>query len=150
MISSDRLADLLGTWFGCGLVPLAPGTVGSFGAIPLHLLLRRTSPAVHIGAIAAVTALGVWSAGSIARRQGQEDPQIVVIDEVIGTLLALGLVRTRSPFAATVAFGLFRLFDATKPGPIKRLEHVKPAGWGIVLDDVAAGVLAGVVARLFR
>ena len=74
---------------------------------------------------------------------------MVVIDEVVGTLLALGLVRDRGPWAHAVAFGLFRLFDSTKPGPIKALEHVEPAGWGNCPRRRRRGILAGVVTRCF-
>jgi phosphatidylglycerophosphatase A len=70
-----------------------------------------------------------------------------VIDEVVGTLIALGLVRTRSLGARLVAFALFRVLDITKPGPIARAEHARPPGLGIMLDDVLAGMVAGLLAR---
>jgi phosphatidylglycerophosphatase A len=151
LTTSDRVATQLATWFGCGYVPLAPGTAGAVGALPLHYVLRGRTPVVHAGAIVTITAVGIWAGNVVARIREQDDPQCVVIDEVAGTLIAMGMVRRRGPLAATVAFGLFRLLDSTKPWPIHRLEHAKPPGLGIMLDDLLAGVMAGAITRaLFR
>ncbi len=148
MTPADRAAFVLGTWFGCGESPKAPGTVGSIGAIPLHFLLCRTVPAAHAGAIVLISAVGTWAAGRVARVLAKEDPQRVVIDEVAGVLIAMGCVRTEGPWAAAAAFALFRFFDITKLGPIGWAEHAKPVGFGIMADDLVAGLFAGVVAWL--
>jgi phosphatidylglycerophosphatase A len=141
------LATLLAVWFGCGLSPRAPGTVGSLGAVPLHLLLCLLPvPAHALGALAVVGA-GIWAAQRYASERSESDPQTVVIDEVAGTVLALGLVRGQPWWCALAAFLLFRLFDIWKPGLIHRVEHARPVGLGIMLDDVLAGLLAGVLAR---
>jgi phosphatidylglycerophosphatase A len=141
-----RLPTVLATWFGCGLSPRAPGTVGSLGAVPLHLLLRATSGAVHAAAIALLLAAGTWAAHRYASDRGESDPQRVVIDEVAGTLLALGCVRHERAWLQLLAFLLFRLFDIWKPGPIRRAEHLPPAGLGIMADDILAGLCAGALA----
>ncbi|MFO0618877.1 MAG: phosphatidylglycerophosphatase A [Polyangiaceae bacterium] len=142
----DRLAELLATWFGCGYSPVAPGTVGTLGALPLYCVLRpRGRGAVLAGALVA-TAVGVWASGRVAEREGVADPQIVVIDEVAGVLLALAFApRSRAGVVAAVA--LFRALDIAKPWPIRELEAL-PGGWGVMMDDIAAGALAagGVVA----
>jgi phosphatidylglycerophosphatase A len=143
-------AHALAKWFGCGNVPVAPGTAGSIGAVPLHIALRLLPIPLHLAAIAAVTAVGVWSANEVAKELGTEDPQCVVIDEVAGTLLAMGMVRSRSIGAQVAALLLFRLFDVWKPGPIDASQNMKPEGVGIMVDDVLAGILAGAVARVFR
>ncbi len=137
----------LATWFGCGLSPIAPGTMGSLGALPLHLLLRRLGPIPHLAAIAAVTIAGIQVADETAAATGEEDPQIVVIDEVAGALIAMGLVKGRGITRELLALALFRLFDIVKPGPIASAEHMKPAGLGIMADDLLAGFVAGLVAR---
>ena len=143
----SRLATLLAVWFGCGLSPRAPGTVGSLGALPLHFLLCLLPvPAHALGALAVVGA-GIWAAQRYASERAEKDPQRVVIDEVAGTVLALGLVRSEHWGYALAAFLLFRLFDIWKPGLIRRAEHAPPVGLGIMLDDVLAGLLAGVLAR---
>ena len=135
----------LSTWFGCGASKLAPGTMGSFGAIPVHLGLRLLPAPIHLAAIVGITAVGVWSSNEMAKAMGIEDPQCVVIDEVAGTLLAMGMVRHSSIGVQILALGLFRLFDIWKPGVIDTVQNAKPEGVGIMADDVLAGILAGVV-----
>jgi phosphatidylglycerophosphatase A len=149
MFAATAAASLIATWFGCGLNSKAPGTVGSLGAIPLHLLLCRLSPGAHIAAVIITTATGIWAAQREALESGQDDPQRVVIDEVAGTLIAMGLVRTRSVSRQLAALVLFRALDIWKPGPIRTAENAKPKGLGIMLDDLVAGLGAGVAARLW-
>src|SRR6187402_2834889 len=138
----------LSTWFGCGASKLAPGTVGSFGAIPVHLGLRLLPLPVHLAAIVGITAVGVWASNEMAKAMGVEDPQCVVIDEVAGTLLAMGMVRNSSVGVQVLAFGLFRLFDIWKPSVIDTVQHAKPEGVGIMADDVLAGLLAGALSLI--
>lgn len=141
-------ARTLATWFATGFAPKAPGTVGSLGAVPLHWLLRRASPMGHLAVVVVTTAAGIWAAQRESDRCGLEDPQHVVIDEVAGVLIAMGLVRNQSLARQVVALVLFRLFDIWKPGLIGRAEKAKPAGLGIMLDDLVAGAAAGLVARI--
>lgn len=140
----SRLAHVLATWFGCGLVPKAPGTAGSLGAIPLYLLVVREGRLGVAVAAVAVTAVGIWASTIVARDLGTEDPQRVVIDEVAGMLVTMLPAAGASWQAIVAGFVLFRLFDVIKPWPVRRLEAL-PEGWGIVLDDVAAGVLGAAV-----
>jgi phosphatidylglycerophosphatase A len=146
---TDRAAFVLGTWFGCGEAKVAPGTFGSLGGVPVHFLLLRFGLGTHLAVIAAITVIGTWAAHRVAAVLGQEDPQRVVIDEVAGVLIAMAFVRgTVGLVPAAAAFALFRFFDITKLGPIARAEHAKPVGFGIMADDLVAGLAAGVVARL--
>ena len=147
MLARDVVATVITTWFGCGRSKIAPGTVGSLGAVPLHLLLRTLSPPAHALAVVAVSAIGIWAADRYAERVGEIDPQTAVIDEVAGTLIALGLVRHRGLGAHALAFVLFRALDIVKPGPIATVQHAQPRGLGIMIDDLMAGVLAGLSAR---
>jgi phosphatidylglycerophosphatase A len=134
---SPRLATFLATWFGCGALPVAPGTWGTLGALPLYVLVRPAGPAAVVLVAAAVTALGVWVSSAVARRLGTKDPQLVCIDEVAGVLFTLA--PAPGGWRAVLAgFVLFRILDSVKPWPARRLEAL-PLGWGIVLDDVAAG-----------
>jgi phosphatidylglycerophosphatase A len=139
-------ARLLATWFGCGLSPKAPGTVGSVGAVPLHLALSMLGPLPHAAAIVTLTVAGTWAANEVARAEGIEDPQKVVIDEVAGTLIAMGMVSGGSWGIRLLALALFRLLDITKPGPIDTVQRLEPPGVGIMADDVLAGLAAGVMA----
>jgi phosphatidylglycerophosphatase A len=145
---ASKAAWAIATWFGCGLVPKAPGTMGSLGAIPLYLLLAREGRiGVGVGAVA-VTGIGIWAASVVAREVGKKDPQIVVIDEVAGMLVTMLPAREIAWPSIVAGFLLFRLFDVIKPWPVRRLEALH-GGWGIVLDDIGAGLLgAGVMAGL--
>jgi phosphatidylglycerophosphatase A len=118
--------------------------MGSLGAIPLYLLVARQGrPGVAVAA-AVVTAVGIWAASVVARDLGKKDPQIVVVDEVAGLLVTMLPMREVSWLAVALGFGLFRLFDVLKPWPVRKLEAL-PGGWGIVLDDIGAGVLGAAV-----
>lgn len=136
-------ARYLATWFGCGLSPRAPGTVGSIGAVPLHLLLATLPGTLHATVAVLLAGVGVWAAQRYATECGETDPQRVVIDEVAGTVIAMGMVRS-APFAVQcAALVAFRVFDIWKPWPIRRLEHLRPIGVGIMFDDLLAGVFGG-------
>jgi phosphatidylglycerophosphatase A len=148
MDARERWVRRLATWFGCGNVPLAPGTMGALGAVPLHYLLKRFNPAVYFAAVAIISAVGIWSADEMAKLLGEKDPQCVVIDEVAGTLIAMGMVQKRGTKAELLALALFRAYDILKPGPVGKAEHAKPPGLGIMADDLVAGLLAGLTTLL--
>jgi len=135
------VAHVLATWFGCGRVPVAPGTAGTVGAVPLYLALAHAGGqgAVALGALV-VTAVGIWASSIVARDLGVKDPQVVVIDEVAGFLVTMLPVAAPSWRAVGIGFVLFRLLDSLKPWPVRLLERL-PGGWGILLDDLGAGVL---------
>ena len=141
-----KLAWILGTWFGCGLSPIAPGTVGTLGALPLYWLVRGFGPGAVLLASFLVTVVGVWASNVIVRATGVKDPQRIVIDEAAGVLLALAAAPlTLRGVIAAVA--LFRVFDMTKPFPARRAEAL-PDGWGVVVDDLVAGLWAAVLVRV--
>ncbi len=141
--AKTKAAYVLGTWFGCGKVPIAPGTAGTAGAIPLYLLLRPHG--VWPVAVAAVvcTLVGVWAANVICDDSKLKDPQLVVIDEVAGVLITL-LVAPFDWQGILAAFVLFRIFDQLKPPPARGAESW-PRGWGVMMDDVFAGIWGAVV-----
>ncbi|MBK8999663.1 MAG: phosphatidylglycerophosphatase A [Myxococcales bacterium] len=146
-MDSALVARLLATWFGCGRSPVAPGTVGTLGALPLHLALRALGPLPYAAAVIAITAAGTWAAQREAERLGEDDPQSVVVDEVAGVLLALLIARGTGWKGELLAVALFRVFDIWKPGPVDGVQHLEPKGVGIMADDVLAGALAGLSAR---
>jgi phosphatidylglycerophosphatase A len=142
-----RWAWLLCTFFGAGYLAPGPGTYGSVAAVLLwyaaaHAFAPSPTTLAIATALAAIltTAIGIPASTIVAREAAREDPGFVVIDEVAGQLFALILMRPTWQ-QALLALLLFRLFDITKPGPIRRLEAL-PNGTGIMLDDVAAGLLA--------
>jgi phosphatidylglycerophosphatase A len=144
---NTRAAILISTWFGCGLVPKAPGTVGSLSAALIGVILHQYAGFVwwhYLILTAVMLPPAVWSAGLTARALGKKDPQIVVIDEVLGQWIAFAGARELAPVSYLAAFALFRLFDIWKPWPVRQLESL-PGGWGINADDLMAGVYAALV-----
>lgn len=142
----NSVAYWIAIWFGVGLARVAPGTWATLAAWPLHWVLSTMEPALHVGLILALTILAVWSAGQVAAALGNDDPQVVVIDEIVGALLALSFVRNETLFVQLGALVLFRLFDIAKPWPIDALDKARPVGLGIVSDDLLAGLVAGLAA----
>ncbi len=135
---TDRLANVLALWFGCGLVPRAPGTAGTIGALPLYLLVLPHGLGAVAAAAFVVTVIGIWASARVVRRTGLKDPQIVCIDEVAGVLVTW--LGAKPGLAWTLGgFVLFRVLDTLKPWPASWAERRLPGGWGVVLDDVAAG-----------
>ena len=114
--------------------------------MPLHLLLATLGPLPHVAAIIGLSVAGTWASNEVARAEGIEDPQRVVIDEVCGTLIAMGMVSKSSFGIRLLALGLFRVLDITKPGPIDSVQRLQPPGVGIMADDLLAGVAAGAMA----
>src|SRR5690348_3417914 len=138
----NRLARLLATCFGAGLVPIAPGTAGSLAGLAIAVALNYT---LHTGRItllilsAILLVPAIWSAGVVAKQENKKDPGIVVIDEVIGQWITLAGATTLNWKSCLAAFILFRAFDIWKPPPARQLESL-PSGTGIVADDVMAGI----------
>jgi phosphatidylglycerophosphatase A len=142
----DAAATLVATAFGSGYSPWAPGTAGSLVGLALFVPLASRSWPVQVGAAAAVTIVGALAGGRLATLVGKKDPGLVVVDEVAGQWITLiGLPFT--PLVACVGFLLFRLMDIVKPWPARDLERL-PGGWGIMADDVAAGIYAHLLLRL--
>lgn len=150
----DRIQMWLATGVGAGYVPKAPGTAGSLVSVGLFALARWQFPDPtflygHLVALILLFFVGVWAGTGAERILGRRDPQQVVIDEIVGQQIcyfALPVLEWKSLLAG---FILFRGFDIVKPFPIRRLERA-PGGWGLMLDDVLAGIYAWAVLRLFR
>jgi phosphatidylglycerophosphatase A len=141
----SNAAHLLATGFGSGFSPIAPGTAGTAVGLLLFWPMRGAGPVVQIAATVAMFLAGVAAAEVTARRTGLKDPSIVVVDEIVGMWISL-LLLPWTPAVVVAAFFLFRLMDVVKPPPARGFEAL-PGGWGIVLDDVMAGVYANLVLR---
>lgn len=155
-MAGPSLALLVATAGGAGYAPAAPGTAGAAVGVGLFLLLSSLSPALYALTTAALFALGVWASDAAEVAFGREDDGRIVIDEVVGQLVALGpLVGLSGVLGAgrlsawlVTGFVAFRLFDIWKPGPVRLAERRVPGGAGVMLDDAVAGVLAAVVMAL--
>jgi phosphatidylglycerophosphatase A len=151
LIRRTRWAWTLSTFCGAGYLKPGPGTYGSIFAVLLWYLAadlftptRLTLTLATAIAAVLITLIGIPASTITARESSRKDPGFVVIDEVAGQLFALILTPALGEHAwahAALALLLFRLFDIWKPWPIRRLEAL-PTGTGIMLDDVAAGLLA--------
>lgn len=138
---------VLATFFGLGLFPVAPGTLASaVAALAYGFFLHDLAWPIYIILLAALLLGGAAAAGSYSAEIGQPDPGRIVVDEVCGQLLALTLFPAGWA-ALAVSFTLFRFFDIIKPWPIRRLERW-PGGWGIMADDLGAGLAAAALGRL--
>lgn len=131
---------IVAAWGPCGYAPVAPGTFGTLGAIPAYWALQRVPAPLYLLTLAALVALGIHAAARAGRYWGVADASPIVIDEVAGYLVTMALVPFSWP-AALLGFALFRLFDVLKPWPASAFDRVKN-GFGVVMDDVAAGVYA--------
>jgi len=143
-----RPAVLLATWFGVGLIPIAPGTWGSLAALLVAWAVQSLwgAPALAFAA-AIVFAAGWWAASAVASTSGVQDPGAVVIDEVAAQWLVL-LAAPADPVAWGVGFLLFRLFDIWKPWPVRWADRRVKGGFGIMLDDIVAAVYALLAMRV--
>lgn len=138
---------VLATFFGVGLFPAAPGTLASAVAVLLYkLALHELSWPLYLLLLASLFWAGAAAAAATAAELGRPDPGRIVVDEVCGQLLAIALFSDAwVPLA--ISFALFRFFDIIKPWPIRKLERL-PGGWGIMADDIGAGLAAAVLGRL--
>jgi phosphatidylglycerophosphatase A len=142
----NALARLLATGLGSGYSPLAPGTAGSAVGLLLFWPLARLPPGAQVAATVLVLLAGVAAASHVARSLGLEDPGVVVIDEVVGMWVTL-LFLPLTPLTAAFGFLAFRAMDVLKPYPARQLEHLH-GGWGIMADDLMAGVYANLLVRI--
>lgn len=141
------LSRVLATFFGVGLFPLIPGTAASaVAALAYRFVLPGLPGPLYALLVAALFFAGVASSAVYAAERDHPDPGRIVIDEVCGQLVALAFLPPGwVPIA--LAFALFRFFDIIKPWPVRRLEQL-PGGWGIMADDIGAGLAAAVLGRL--
>jgi phosphatidylglycerophosphatase A len=136
----ERLSVNLAVFFGVGRLPWAPGTWGSLAALLLFYPLVGHPWALPVLTVA-LTALSIPACTLAEKALGEVDPSSVVVDEVVGMGVALSFLPEPHLYYALSAFLLFRLFDIWKPFPWRKLQDL-PGGWGIVVDDVGAGLYA--------
>ena len=137
----DRLATFVATGFGVGRLPVAPGTAGSVLGVAYWWLLRQSGNWWLYGLVVlAGLMVAVVCAGRAAIVMNKPDPAVVVIDELAAVPVALAGIGTVW-WQLALGFALFRLFDISKPPPVRQAQAL-PGGWGIVVDDVLAAVYA--------
>jgi phosphatidylglycerophosphatase A len=139
--------DFLALGFGSGLVPKGPGTAGTVVAVPVYLLLQPLPVAVYAALVAALFIIGIPVCAHTARRMGVHDHPGIVWDEIVGYLVTMTFAPPGWLWVAA-GFVLFRLFDISKPWPIRLLDRNVGGGFGIMVDDLLAGIAAAAVLQL--
>jgi phosphatidylglycerophosphatase A len=135
--------------FGSGLARYAPGTFGTLASIPLYLVLARFPPWLYMITVGAAFALGVWASNVVSRDLRVHDHGGIVFDEFVGFWITMFLLPVEWRWIVA-GFVAFRLFDIWKPWPIRWCDKNIEGGFGIMFDDVVAGVVACVALHALR
>jgi phosphatidylglycerophosphatase A len=143
---SGKIALAVATWFGTGLLPVAPGTFATIATVPLVLGLHQFGIVYRALGLALIMAIALWASDRHQEMLGRTDPAEVVVDEVAGFLLTM-LFLPLSWVTLGLGFVFFRFFDILKLYPIKRLESLR-GGLGIVIDDLVAAIYAYICVRV--
>ena len=138
---------LLSLGFGAGLAPRAPGTAGTLVAVPLYLLLAQLAPWHYLLAIIIMFIVGIGLCQLTADALGVHDHPAIVWDEIVGYLCTMVAAPAGWMWVA-LGFVLFRLFDVLKPWPVRYIDRRVHGGFGIILDDLLAAVMASVCLQL--
>jgi phosphatidylglycerophosphatase A len=143
----NRFFLFLATGFGVGYSPLAPGTLGTLIAIPVYYFLSEIPPPVYEITLIGFFFLSVWISENAEVFFRKKDDSRIVIDEMMGFLITMLWVPKTTLFII-VGFILFRFFDILKPFPIRHLEKRLEGGFGVVLDDVMAGIYSNIILQI--
>lgn len=139
------LARAVATAFGAGYSPVAPGTCGTAVAVPLAWACRGVDTYAFLAVVVVVTLVAIAAAHRADQAWGTHDSGRIVIDEVAGYLATVALVDRGSWLVLGVGFVVFRALDILKPPPVRWIDDKVPGGAGVVLDDVAAGVIGAAI-----
>jgi len=139
--------NFLALGFGSGLAPVAPGTAGTLVAIPVYLLLQPLAPAIYLPLVAVLFLAGIPICAFTANWLKVHDHPGIVWDEVVGYLVTMAFAPA-GWLPVVAGFVLFRIFDVAKPWPILWLDRQVHGGFGIMLDDLLAGVFAAAALQL--
>lgn len=138
-------ATILSTWFYSGLLNPAPGTWGTIAALPFaYGLIVLDNIWITLAAIAAVFIIGLWGGDVMEKQTGIHDDKRIVIDEVAGMWIAI-IPATLNPLTLLAAFVLFRFFDILKPWPIGWVDKKVKGSFGVMFDDIIAGIFAAII-----
>ena len=146
MLRLNYFIILIASGLGAGFSPVVPGTMGTLIAIPIYYFISSISFPLYELTLVAFFFFSSWVAGQAERYWEKKDDRRIVIDEIMGFLVTM-LWVTKTPLSIVSGFVLFRVFDILKPFPIRHLERVK-SGFGVVLDDVLAGIYSNILLHL--
>ena len=145
-----KLYLLLGTVAGVGYIPFCPGTLGTLVGVAIYSIFIKFFPQPLSYTIMLIVFIGggVWISGRCNQYLEGNDNSSIVVDEVVGFLVTMFLLPF-SPRFLLLGFFLFRIFDISKPFKIDRIEKI-PGGWGVMADDITAGILANLIIQALR
>jgi phosphatidylglycerophosphatase A len=138
---------ILAAGFGSGLSPFAPGTMGTLVAIPIYLLIAGLPLLAYLAICLVTFVMGIWLCDKTSKDLGVHDHGGIVWDEIVGYLVTMA----GAPFGwqwILAGFILFRIFDILKPWPIRWLDKSVSGGFGIMLDDLVAGLFSAAILQL--
>lgn len=143
----QRFVVFLATGCFVGYSPIIPGTTGTLASIPLYLLISRLSPLYYLAILLGSSYIASWAADEAEVIFQAKDCRHIVIDEMVGFFVAMFMIppTTRN---IVLGFLFFRVFDIVKPYPIRYLEDRVRGGYGVVLDDILAGIYANLALRI--
>ncbi len=146
-MTKPKLISYLATFFGAGLSPKMPGTVGTLAAVPLCLLVGRAGPYGYMVITLTLTIAAIYISDLYQQDFDEHDRPEIVIDEVVGFLITMTWIPLGWKYLV-VGFILFRILDILKPFPISHLNNKVKGGLGVVIDDVAAGLVANIALQI--
>lgn len=134
-------------FFGAGKSPKAPGTVGTIATIPLWYLLAQAGPLIYMAVTFALVFVGVAAANAYEQFAQKHDSKEIVIDEVVGYLITMTWLPLTWQ-SLLIGFAVFRVLDILKPPPIRQLDQKVQGGFGVMVDDIAAGIIGSIIMQL--
>lgn len=137
----------LATFFGAGKFPKAPGTIGTLATIPIWYFLAQTGPIPYMLVTFSLIPIGVWAAQAYENFSGRHDSKEIVIDEVVGFLITMTWLPVTWQ-SAVIGFIVFRFLDIVKPPPIRQLDQKVKGGFGVMVDDIAAGIIGSIIMQI--
>ena len=140
------MSEHISTVFGVGYTAYAPGTMGSLFGLLIYMFLKDTSLFVYVFFVVALFIVGVFVSDVMEQIYGIKDPSFVIIDEVVGMLIAFISVPY-SPLVAILGFLLFRIIDISKLPPLNILEKIG-GGFGIMIDDAVGGLMVNIILQV--
>lgn len=137
----------IATFFSIGRISKAPGTLATLATIPVWYLLAQAGPLIYMVVTLLLVGIGVWAAQAYEDQSGTHDSKEIVIDEVVGYLITMVWLPITWQ-SAVAGFILFRFFDIVKPPPIRQLDQKVQGGFGVMVDDIAAGLISSLIMQL--
>jgi phosphatidylglycerophosphatase A len=131
-------------FFGVGKSPKAPGTVATIATVPIWYFLAQFNPFIYMGVTLALVFVGVAAANSYEAISDKHDSKEIVIDEVVGYLITMTWLPVTWQ-SAVIGFVVFRVLDIFKPPPIRQLDQKVKGGFGVMVDDIAAGIIGSIL-----